>query len=200
MDELDVFTSLKEASAITQYGDLFGEDTEKAKQIAAHKAWLQIIRRERPSPGFPYKVGVYIRYYNQTKYDNYLFYHKKLFTDSVALCPKWTLVDIYVDNGPTAPHMENAEEWSRLLEDCMEGKVDLIITQKISNVSSDPMEIAFCARLLAAQEHPVGIYFISEEVFTLSSYYLEDLLDTEFFPPDWEAIEDRKEIGGLIND
>jgi len=64
MDELDVFTSLKEASAITQYGDLFGEDTEKAKQIAAHKAWLQIIRRERPSPGFPYKVGVYIRYYS----------------------------------------------------------------------------------------------------------------------------------------
>ena len=88
----------------------------------------------------------------------------------------------------------------RLIDDCKEGKVDLIITQKISNVSSDPMEIAFCARLLAAQEHPVGIYFISEEVFTLSSYYLEDLLDTEFFPPDWKAIEDRKEIGGLIND
>lgn len=200
MEELDVFTSLKEASAITQYGDIFDEDSEKAKLIAQHKAWLQLIRRERPSPAFPYRVGIYIRYYNQTKYDNYLSYHKKLFTDSVALCPKWTLADIYVDNGPSAPHMENASEWSRLMEDCMEGKVDLIITQKISNVSSDPMEISFCARMLAAQEHPVGIYFISEEVFTLSSYYLEDLCDNEFFPPDWVPIEERVQSERLLHD
>ena len=200
MEELDVFAKLEEANAITQYGDIFGDDTEKARRIAAHKAWLQFIRRERPSPAFPYKVGIYIRYYNQTKYDNYLAYHKKLFTDSVGLCPKWTLVDIYVDNGQSAPHMENAPEWSRLLQDCMDGKVDLIITQKISNVSSDPMEIAFCARILAAQEHPVGIYFISEEVFTLSSYYLEDLHDNEFFPDGWEVLLDKTDVGGLLHD
>ena len=82
----------------------------------------------------------------------------------------------------------------------MEGKVDLIITQKISNVSSDPMEIAFCARMLAAQEHPIGIYFISEEVFTLSSYYMEDLHDEEFFPPDWKPLEDKTQTGGMLHD
>ena len=49
MDELDVFNKLNEISAVTQYGDIFGDDTEKAKQIAAHKIWLQNIRHERPN-------------------------------------------------------------------------------------------------------------------------------------------------------
>ena len=96
MEELEVFNKLEEIHAVTEYRDLFGDDTEKAKQIAAHKAWLQSIRRERPSTGHHFKVGIYIRYFNQTKYDNYLAYHKKQFTDSVALCPKWELVDFYM--------------------------------------------------------------------------------------------------------
>lgn len=90
-----MFNKLNEISAVTQYGDIFGDDTEKAKQIAAHKIWLQNIRHERPSTAHPYRIGVYIRYFNQTKYDNYLAYHKKQFSDSIALCPNWTLVDFY---------------------------------------------------------------------------------------------------------
>ncbi len=201
MEEMDVFQSLEEISAVTQYGELFGDDIEKAKQIAAHKSWLQNIRRERPSVSHPFKVGVYIRYFNQTKYENYLSYHKKQFLDSVGLCPKWELVDFYIDNGASTPYMENAPEWSRLLEDCMEGKVDLIITQKVSNVSKSPEEISFCARILAAQAHPIGIYFISEDIFTLASYYLTDLRDMEFMPSrDWKVLEDDTGIGGLLND
>lgn len=45
-------------------------------------------------------------------------------------------------------NLENAlEVWSRLLQDCMDSKVDLIITQKVSNVSKSPVEISFCARM-----------------------------------------------------
>ncbi len=102
-EEIDVFSKLEEISAVTQYGDLFGDDAEKAKRIANHKAWLQSIRHERPSTTHPYKIGVYIRYFNQTKYDNYLTYHKKQFADTVALCPEWELVDFYVDSGASTP-------------------------------------------------------------------------------------------------
>ena len=201
MDEMEVFTKLEEINAVTQYGELFGEDIDKAKQIAAHKSWLQSIRHERPSVTHPFRVGVYIRYFNQTKYDNYLSYHKKQFLDSVALCPKWEFVDFYVDNGASTPYMENAPEWCRLLEDCMAGKVDLIITQKVSNVSKAPEEISFCARMLAAQPHPVGIYFISEDIFTLASYYLTDLRDMEFMPtPDWKVLQDGTETDRYLHD
>ncbi len=147
-----------------------------------HKTWLSTIRRERPNTTKPYKVGIYIRFFNQTKYTDYLELHKKQFLDAISLCPKWELFDFYVDKGPTAPYMESASEWSRLLNDCMDEKVDLILTQKISNVSSNIRELILCSRLLAALSHPVGIYFISEDIFTLASYYQEDLRDTFFLP------------------
>ena len=105
MEELEVFQKFDEIAVVTQYGDLFGGDKEKAKQIAAHKAWLQSIRHERPSTSHPFKIGVYIRYFNQTKYDNYLAYHKKQFSDSIGLCPKWELIDFYIDNGASTPYM-----------------------------------------------------------------------------------------------
>ena len=201
MDELEVFIRLEAINAVAQFGELYGDDMEKAKRLAAHKAWLQSIRHERPSVTHPFKVGVYIRYFNQTKYENYLSYHKKQFMDSVALCPKWEFVGFYIDNGSSTPYMENAPEWSRLLEDCMDGKVDLIITQKVSNVSRIPEEISLCARMLAAQPHPVGIYFISEDIFTLASYYLADLRDKEFVPSeDWKVLPEDTETDRLLHD
>ena len=160
--------------------------------FAEHRSWLRSIRHERPQPSIPYKVGIYIRYFNQTKYDNYLSYHKKQFTDTVALCPNWTLVDFYIDEGSTAPNIESAPELRRLIEDCFDGKVDLIITQKVSNMSKKTAEITLLSRILAAQKHPVGIYFISEDIFTLASYYQDDLRDPEFFPtPDWKTLPDE---------
>ena len=78
--------------------------------------------------------------------------------------------------------MESAPEWCRLLLDCMDGKVDLIITQKVSNVTKKPYEITILSRMLATLPKPVGIYFISEDIFTLASYYREDMKDTDFFP------------------
>lgn len=152
--------------------------------LRKHKAWLELIDHEYPSPRKSWKIGVYIRYFNQTKYENYLDYHKKEFEDTIKQCPLWTLIDFYVDEGPSAPNMENAKEWCRLLNDCFSGKVDLIITQKVSNVSRKPEDLALISRLLACQEHPVGIYFINEDIFTLASYYQKEMRDKNFLPDD----------------
>ena len=106
MDEIDVFNKLESlmvGSPLSQ-----ATDSEQAKKIADHRAWLRSIRHERPSTQASYRIGVYIRFFNQTKYQDYLEYHKKQFSDTVALCPNWTLVDFYIDHGSTAPHMETA--------------------------------------------------------------------------------------------
>lgn len=176
--------------------NVFRPDDISAEQkdlIRRHQLWLSTIRKEYPLPSHPYRIGVYIRYFNQTKYKDYLEYHKKQFEDTIALCPLWTLVDFYVDNGSVAPNMENAPEWCRLLDDCFSGKVDLIITQKVSNVTRKPQDISLISRLLAAQEKPVGIYFISEDIFTLASYYQQDLHETAFLPEGWQLLPDEKE-------
>ena len=165
------------------------EDPRK-KKLSKHRLWMDSLQHEYPLPYVPYRIGVYIRYYNQTRHKNYLEKHIQQFTDDIALCRQWTLVDFYIDRGMTAPHMEHSKEWCRLLEDCFSGKVNLIVTQKVSNVSNDPEEMSFIARILAAQEHPVGIYFISEDIFTLASYYREDLFDRNMFPAGWRLIPD----------
>lgn len=156
MEELEVFQKFDEIAVVTQYGDLFGGDKEKAKQIAAHKAWLQSIRHERPSTSHPFKIGVYIRYFNQTKYDNYLAYHKKQFSDSIGLCPKWELIDFYIDNGASTPYMENAPEWSRLLQDCMH----IAYFQRI------PSFVRCCPKFLHHSFVPYGIieYNVFEQI------------------------------------
>lgn len=73
----------------------------------------------------------------------------------------------------------------------MDGKIDLIITQKISNVSRDPGEVTFCARFLATLKKPVGVYFVNEDIYTLASYYQEDMREKRFFStPDWQMLPD----------
>ena len=145
---------------------------------------------------------MYIRYLNQTKYDNYLAFHKQPFLDTIGLCPNWEFVGFYVDEGGTAPNMETAEAWSKLLQDCYDGKVDLVITQKASNVSKKLSEISFCSRILAALEKPVGIYFISEDIYTLASYYQDDLKDPFFLPtPDWQVLpDDECQVRGMLHE
>lgn len=176
------------------------KEAEQQTQVAEHRAWLKSIKHERPLPKHHYKVAVYIRYFNQTKHEDYLSYHKQQFLDTIGLCPNWEFPGFYIDEGGTAPNMESAKEWTRLLQDCFDGKVDLIITQKVSNVSKKQSEITFCARILAA--HQVGIYFISEDIFTLAPYYQEDLKDPFFYPsPDWQLLpDDDLELRGMLHD
>lgn len=191
MSEIELYSKLNSISGLPAPQFPSKKDYEHAQEIAAHKIWLQSIRHERPSTQTHFKIGVYIRYFNQTKYSDYLSYHKKQFEDTIALCPAWELVGFYVDEGSTPPNMESSPQWGQLLQDCVEQKVDLIITQKISSVSKKSHEIALCARLLAQQKPPVGIYFISEDIFTLASYYLEDMQDIQFLPSlDWKPLSE----------
>ncbi len=163
------------------------QTTPKEIKIAEHRLWLKTIRKEYPSPNKNFKIGVYIRFFNQTKYKDYLDRHKDDFIKTIGLCPNWTLVDFYIDYGATAPNMESSPEWCRLLEDCMSGKVDLIITQKLSNVTSDIQEITILANYFAIKN--IGMYFISEDIFTLATYYTNNLKEKRFFPTeDWKLL------------
>lgn len=176
------------------------EDEPEKRQLIEHRRWMNSQQHEYPMPYTPYRIGVYIRYYNQTKYENYLEKHTQQFVDDIALCPQWTLVDFYIDKGMTAPRMENSKEWCRLLGDCFSGRVNLIVTQKVHSVSNDPEEMALVARLLAAQPNPVGIYFISEDIFTLASYYQSDLRDQQLFPFGWSVLPDDELDTPLISE
>lgn len=163
------------------------KEDPKQRMLDVHRLWMKTVQHEYPMPYVPYKIGVYIRYYNQTNHENYIEKHIEQFRDDIGLCKNWTLVDFYIDKGMTAPRMENSKEWCRLLGDCFSGRVNLIVTQKVRSVSNNYEEMAFIARILATQKPPVGIYFISEDIFTLASYYRR-MTDRNMLPYGWEAL------------
>ena len=191
---LEIVSQNGTVSPVTEGQNVFRRDNPRDQyqqdRIRRHKQWLDTLIHEYPMPYSKYRIGVYIRYFNQTKHENYLDYHKQQFIDTISLCPNWQLVDFYIDTCISAPSMESSPEWCRLLEDCFSGKVNLIVTQKASNVSRRPEELAFISRILAAQRNPVGIYFISEDLFTLASYYQAELREKNFLPDGWELLPD----------
>lgn len=181
MEENETGLQLEQIST-TVVSPLTDSDPRR-KRISEYRERMKTVPPEYPDPMRPFKVGVYIRYFNQTSYDNYLDLQKEEMTERVGSCPSWTLVDFYIDEGAVAPNMESAPEWCRLLNDCMTGKVDLIVTRNVSYVSKKVHEITLLARFLASRTPPVGIYFISQDIYTLASYNLRDLHDEDFGPP-----------------
>ena len=147
------------------------------------------------------RVGVYVRVSTDEIHQSLSYeLQKTYYEDFVIRHPKWKLVDIYADEGISGTSLKHRDEFNRMIADAKAGKIDLIITQKVSNVSKNPQELSFCARMLASLPHPVGIYFVSEDIFTLATYYMDDLRDYEFLP-DYEMsgnIEDQSN-GGLLN-
>ena len=61
--------------------------------VAQHRQWLKTIRHEIPNPKIPFKVAVYIRFFNQTKYrdEEYLERNKEVFRATLAQYPMWEL-------------------------------------------------------------------------------------------------------------
>jgi len=56
--------------------------------------------------------------------------------------------------------------------------------------------------MLAARKPPVGIYFISEDLYTLASYYRDDLREPCFLPtPDWKILpDDELDMRGALHE
>ena len=109
MAETSILSQTMDAEHMQSYSNVLRRHIKENPMkaiLARHRLWLDSIPHEYPMPYTPYKIGVYIRYFNQTKYENYLEKHIQQYIDDIALCPRWTLVDFYVDEGSTAPHME----------------------------------------------------------------------------------------------
>lgn len=136
--------------------------------VEQHRQWLKSIRHETPSPKIPFKVAVYIRFFNQTKYgdEEYLERNKEVFRATLAQYPLWKFVGFYIDNGSTAPYMEKSPAWTELLSDCDEGKVNLIITQKVSNVSRDVREVTIAQECSLLESLPLA-FTSYQKIYTL---------------------------------
>jgi len=93
---------------------------------------------------------------------------KEYYEKFVASHPSWVLVDIYADEGLSATSYSKRDDFKRMLEDCKQGKIDLIITKNVSRFSRNVVDCLGIARDLIGAKHPVGIFFQENNINTMT--------------------------------
>ncbi len=79
--------------------------------------------------------------------------------------PDWQKVGIYADKGFTGTKAINRTEFQRMINDCLEGKIDLVLTKSLSRFARNTLDALKYVRLL--KENNVGIIFENENINTL---------------------------------
>ncbi len=115
------------------------------------------------------RVGVYVRVStdNLQQTSSYEL-QKNYYEEKVRQNDNWTLVDIYADEGISGTSLRHRDEFNRMIEDCMAGKLDLIITKSVSRFARNIVDCISIVRKLSALKDPVGVFFETENIYTLN--------------------------------
>ena len=92
---------------------------------------------------------------------------KNHYEDMVSRRENWTLVDIYADEGISGTSLQHRDNFLRMISDCNEGKIDLIVTKSVSRFARNIIDCIGYVRQLKAADPPIGVYFETENIFTL---------------------------------
>lgn len=85
----------------------------------------------------------------------------RFYTELITSKSEWELVGIYADKG-TATKLSNRKELLRLLDDCKEGKVDMIITKSVSRLCRNTLD--FINIIEQLESYNVDIFFEKENL------------------------------------
>lgn len=94
---------------------------------------------------------------------------KNHYQDMVARHPGWHLVEIYADEGISGTSLQHRDDFIRMIADCEAGKIDLIVTKSVSRFARNVIDCIGQVRKLRALPNPVGVFFETENIFTLNS-------------------------------
>ncbi|UQZ87858.1 recombinase family protein [Deltaproteobacteria bacterium Smac51] len=92
---------------------------------------------------------------------------KNYYMDAVKRHPNWRLVDIYADEGISGTSLRRRDAFIKMISDCKEGKIDLIVTKSVSRFSRNIVDCIGYVRELKALRPPVAVFFETENIYTL---------------------------------
>lgn len=115
---------------------------------------------------------------NQTKY----------YTEKIAKTPNWDLAEIYSDEGKSGTSKKWRPEFKRMLEDASKKKMDLIVCASVSRFARNISDLIEEVRKLRTTNpsNPVGVYFETEDLYTLDPNINERLQMQGLFA-EWES-------------
>lgn len=103
-----------------------------------------------------FRVAAYCLVYRRGRSTNYEA-QRKYYTDIITANPDWTMVGIFADEGITSASTRKRPEFDRMIDQCRENKIDLIITRSASRFARSMVDCVTYVRLLRGLG--VGIIF-----------------------------------------
>lgn len=89
------------------------------------------------------------------------------YTQHIKSNPEWEFVDVYTDEGISGTNTRKREGFNRMVEDALNGKIDLILTKSISRFARNTVDTLTTIRKL--KEKKVEVYFEKENIYTLDA-------------------------------
>ena len=99
----------------------------------------------------------------QTSYEAQVDYYTRYIRSN----PEWEFVNVYTDEGISATNTKKREGFNKMIQDALEGKIDLIITKSVSRFARNTVDSLVTVRKL--KEKGVEVYFEKENIYTLDS-------------------------------
>ena len=89
------------------------------------------------------------------------------YTELIQNTPNWTLAGIYADDGKSATMIRKRDDFQAMIDDCMAGKIDMVITKSISRFARNTVDSLIYIRKL--KERNISVFFEKENIDTLGS-------------------------------
>lgn len=89
------------------------------------------------------------------------------YTNFIQKNPEWELAGIFADDGITGTNTKKREEFNRMIDECMDGNVDMIITKSISRFARNTLDCLKYIRQL--KDKNIAVFFEKENINTMDS-------------------------------
>jgi len=87
------------------------------------------------------------------------------YTEKIKSNPNWKMAGIYADDGKSATNTKKRDDFNAMIEDCLAGKIDMVITKSVSRFARNTVDCLQNIRKL--KEKNIAIFFEKEGVNTL---------------------------------
>lgn len=92
---------------------------------------------------------------------------KDYYAKEIEKHDEWLLAGIYADDGISGTSYLKREAFLQMLEDCRNGKIDMILTKSVSRFARNTVDALNTIRELKSLN--IGVYFQKENIWTLDS-------------------------------
>ena len=80
----------------------------------------------------------------------------------------WELKRIYADEGISGTSLKNRDAFNEMIAACQRGEYDLIVTKSVSRFARNLVDCISLIRMLKSQTPPVGVFFETDNLYTLA--------------------------------